>query len=116
MPASRRRALAGMCRALADGVVDLDPGADPQRAHDAMLDLAGIGPWTAGYVVMRALGDPDAWPVADLGLIRASERLGLPGDARSLAERAAAWSPFRAYGTMHLWSFLAEPVEERLAA
>jgi AraC family transcriptional regulator of adaptative response / DNA-3-methyladenine glycosylase II len=81
-----------------------------------MLDLPGIGPWTAGYVAMRALGDPDAWPVADLGLIRASERLGLSGDKRALEERAAAWSPFRAYGTMHLWSVLAQPVEETLAA
>ena len=109
MPVSRGRALRTMCRSLADGTVDLEPGAHPGAAHDALLELPGIGPWTAGYVTMRALADPDAWPIADLGLRRACERLGLPGDPRWLAARAEDWSPFRAYATMHLWSTLADP-------
>jgi len=71
--------------------------------------LPGVGPWTASYIAMRALGDPDACPVADLGLRRALERRGLAADQKSVAARAEAWRPWRAYATHHLWASLAIP-------
>ena len=65
---------------------------------ERLLAVPGIGPWTAGYIAMRALRDPDAWPSGDLGLRRAMERLGISDDD---IER---WRPWRAYAAMHLWS------------
>jgi AraC family transcriptional regulator of adaptative response / DNA-3-methyladenine glycosylase II len=107
MPQARARALIGACAALADGDVDLAPGADPDAAEAALLALPGIGPWTASYVRMRALRDPDAFPAADLGLRRALERLGADGAPRAAAARAEAWRPLRAYAAQHLWSVVA---------
>jgi AraC family transcriptional regulator of adaptative response / DNA-3-methyladenine glycosylase II len=68
-----------------------------------LMALPGIGPWTAGYIAMRALRDPDAFPAHDLGLRRA---LAPPGDClprAALEERAERWRPWRAYAAMHLW-------------
>jgi AraC family transcriptional regulator of adaptative response / DNA-3-methyladenine glycosylase II len=64
-----------------------------------LQELPGIGPWTAEYVAMRALGDPDAFPHSDLGLMQA---LQLEKPAALLA-RAEAWRPWRAYAALHLW-------------
>ncbi len=99
MPRARARALVGLCGALAAGKVRLD-GADARRA---LLALPGIGPWTAGYVAMRALGDPDVFLVEDLGVRHALRRLGGPDDARAARALAAAWSPWRSYATQYLW-------------
>jgi AraC family transcriptional regulator of adaptative response / DNA-3-methyladenine glycosylase II len=104
MPRSRGRALVGLCGALAAGDVDLSPGADPDAAEAELLALPGIGPWTASYVRLRALGDRDAFPAADLGLRRALERLGVDGSPRAAAARAEAWRPLRAYAAQHLWA------------
>jgi AraC family transcriptional regulator of adaptative response / DNA-3-methyladenine glycosylase II len=68
--------------------------------------LKGIGPWTAQYVALRAFGEPDAFPAEDLGLRRALEAAGASAEASSLRARAASWSPFRAYATLHLWNSL----------
>jgi AraC family transcriptional regulator of adaptative response / DNA-3-methyladenine glycosylase II len=106
MPAARARALIGLCAALAAGEVDLRPGADPDAAEAALLALPGIGPWTASYVRMRALRDPDAFPAADLGLRRALERLGAGGSPRAAAALAERWRPLRAYAAQHLWAQL----------
>ena len=73
-----------------------------------MLELRGIGPWTASYVAMRALGDPDAFLPSDLGVKQAIERLGHAGDRRSVAALAERWRPWRAYATQHLWASLGE--------
>ncbi|MGH9104667.1 MAG: DNA-3-methyladenine glycosylase family protein, partial [Acidimicrobiales bacterium] len=104
LPASRGRALVGLARALAEGSVDLGPGADREEAAARLLALPGLGPWTVAYVRMRALADPDAFPAGDLGLRRALERAGLPGGVREAAERAQAWRPYRAYAVQYLWS------------
>jgi AraC family transcriptional regulator of adaptative response / DNA-3-methyladenine glycosylase II len=108
MPRSRGRALVGMCVALAAGDVDLSPGADPDVAEAELLALPGIGPWTASYVRLRALGDRDAFPAADLGLRRGLERLGADGSPRAAAARAEAWRPLRAYAAQHLWAVAAQ--------
>lgn len=107
MPASRRRAVHALARALADGELTLDPGAERHEARRRLLALPGIGPWTAEYVAMRGLRDPDAFMPTDLGVRHALTGLGRdgrPAAASSLAER---WRPYRSYALQHLWGSLA---------
>jgi AraC family transcriptional regulator of adaptative response / DNA-3-methyladenine glycosylase II len=103
MPRSRAHALVGLCRAAASGELRLDAGADPAQARDALMALPGIGPWTADYVAMRALGDPDVFVAGDLGVRRALRRLGGPDDPRQAITLAARWAPWRSYATQYLW-------------
>lgn len=103
MPEARKRTIRALGAAVADGRVDLHPGAAVEEATEAMCALPGIGPWTAGYVAMRALADPDAFLPTDLGIKRAAESHGLPTDPAALTARAKAWRPWRAYALMHLW-------------
>lgn len=100
-------ALKALARVVAEGGLALDRGADWEGTVARLRELPGIGPWTASYIAMRALGDPDACPVADLGLRRALERQGISGDPKAVAARAEAWRPWRAYATHHLWASLA---------
>ena len=93
---SRAATLRALATAVASGDVVLDPTVDRQAAREQLLALPGIGPWTADYIAMRALGDPDAFPATDLVLRRI---LGSDGAAR--AER---WRPWRSYAAMHLWN------------
>lgn len=104
MPASRKRTLHGLVAALADGSVDLR--ADLATARRDLGALRGIGPWTVDSVAMRALGDPDAFLPADLGIRVAARDLGLPERERDLVARAEVWRPYRAYATQYLWSAL----------
>lgn len=106
MPRARGRALVGLARAVADGAVDLGPGADPDRTRADLLALPGIGPWTVEDIALRALADPDAFPASDLGVRRTLTRLAGADAARpaAVAARAEAWRPWRAYATLHLWS------------
>ena len=116
MPASRARALLALAAALADGELVLDAGADRDEARARLLVLPGVGPWTASYVAMRALRDPDAFLPSDLGVRHALERLGhdgRPAAAQALAER---WRPYRAYALQHLWAQLAAPAPPRRVA
>jgi AraC family transcriptional regulator of adaptative response / DNA-3-methyladenine glycosylase II len=98
---ARAHALTSLCGAVADGSLALDPGADRDATRERLLRLPGIGPWTAEYVAMRALGDPDAFPATDLGVRKALDRLG----AAAAPER---WRPWRAYAVQHLWCSLSE--------
>jgi AraC family transcriptional regulator, regulatory protein of adaptative response / DNA-3-methyladenine glycosylase II len=109
LPRRRAAALRGLARVLADGALVLDPGSDRDRVTAALRDLPGIGPWTAGYVRLRALGDPDVFPAADLGLRRAAAALGLPDRAAALARSAERWRPWRSYAAQHLWTSTTEP-------
>lgn len=106
MPASRRGALRGLADALAAGRLSLDPGVDRTAVEEQLLPIKGIGPWTASYVAMRALGDPDAFLPSDLGIRRAVERLSIDGSPLSVAALAERWRPWRAYATQHLWASL----------
>ena len=76
MPRSRALALTGLAAALASGELSLDPGAERDRAEAVLLALPGIGPWTASYIRMRALSDPDAFLPTDVGVLDALTRLG----------------------------------------
>ncbi len=117
MPATRRRTLAGLAHAVADGELDLDPGADPRELERRLLELPGVGPWTASYIAMRALGDPDAFLPTDLGVRHALAHLSQPEDRASVLTLAERWRPWRAYAVGHLWASLqhsdevAEPVQ-----
>jgi len=113
MPRSRALALTGLAAALASGDLSLDPGADRDRASAQLLALPGIGPWTVGYIRMRALSDPDAFLPGDVGVVEALARLGAVPPVRSQAVRAAAelaesWRPWRSYAVQHLWAYLEE--------
>jgi AraC family transcriptional regulator, regulatory protein of adaptative response / DNA-3-methyladenine glycosylase II len=97
---ARARTLIDLARAVADGAFVLSPGVDVERTCAALESIRGIGRWTSGYIAMRALGWPDAFPDNDLGVLRAmGETRG--ADARA---RSEAWRPWRAYAVMHLWN------------
>ena len=92
---------AATLRAIARARIDFTRADAPAR----LLALDGVGPWTAEYVAMRALSDPDAFPASDLGLRRAWERLtGEAVSAKELERRAEAWRPWRAYAALYLWT------------
>jgi len=106
MPAARRGTVRALAAALADGSLELDVGADREAVLRRLRALPGIGPWTAGYVALRALGDPDVLLSDDLGVRRAAGALGLPDNPSALRARAEAWRPWRSYATHHLWAAL----------
>jgi AraC family transcriptional regulator of adaptative response / DNA-3-methyladenine glycosylase II len=99
MPVRRRETL----RALARADLDLSPGADREQTRSALLEVPGIGPWTADYILMRALGDPDVLLPTDLGTRHGAAALGLPADPVALAAHAERWRPWRSYAQLHLW-------------
>ncbi|GAB2462570.1 AlkA N-terminal domain-containing protein [Xylanimonas ulmi] len=111
LPARGVAAVVGAATALADGSLTVDVGADADELRSALVALPGVGPWTAAYVAMRVLGDPDAWLEGDVALLAGASALGLapPPDLpagrrhRDLAARAAAWAPWRSYAAMRLW-------------
>jgi AraC family transcriptional regulator, regulatory protein of adaptative response / DNA-3-methyladenine glycosylase II len=115
MPAPRRRGLLALARALASGELVIDAGADRAEARRRMLALPGIGRWTAEYIAMRALRDPDAFPSSDLGVRHALEQLNLDGSPKSAERLAERWRPYRSYAVQHLWASL-EPSAEGSSA
>ncbi len=82
--------------------LQLDYGCDSEHACRQLQSLPGIGPWTAQYIALRALGDPNAFPASDLGLMKA---LNCDKPAR-VEEEAQGWQPWRAYAAIHLWHHL----------
>jgi AraC family transcriptional regulator of adaptative response / DNA-3-methyladenine glycosylase II len=102
-PRRRIDAMLTVHAALAAGEVDVHVGADPAELSVALQDFAGVGPWTAGYVVMRVLGDPDVLLTTDVALRKGAAALGLPSDPEALAARGAVWRPWRSYAGMYLW-------------
>jgi AraC family transcriptional regulator, regulatory protein of adaptative response / DNA-3-methyladenine glycosylase II len=131
MPLARGRTLVTLASALASGAISLDPGADWEEVGAQLVTRPGIGPWTAGYIRMRALSDPDVFLPGDVGLVRALRNLAADaaapdrrdGKARAAAELLSAaqrWQPWRSYATHYLWATLesippggAEAGEER---
>jgi len=103
MPHARGKALRGLAAAVRDGRVVFDTALGVEPLEEQLTTLPGLGSWTAQYVAMRALNEPDAFPASDLGLLRAAERLGLAKTPRELAALAESWRPWRAYAAMHLW-------------
>ncbi len=108
-PAPRRAALSGVATAIARGDLDLDAGADREEAARRLLEIRGIGRWTAAYIAMRALRDPDAFLPGDVAIRAAIVGLGGPPDARGMAALAERWRPWRSYAVHHLWASLGPP-------
>ncbi|WP_300680976.1 AlkA N-terminal domain-containing protein [Nocardioides sp.] len=109
MPRARARALGELAARLADGRIDLSRGAARDDVRSALLAVPGIGPWTADYVAMRALGDPDVFLPTDVGVRHALQRLSAP-DADIGSDAAPpepeTWKPWRSYALIHLWRSL----------
>jgi len=101
----------GALRALAEAVVDgrVDFAAPVEDVAAALAALPGFGDWTAQYIALRALGEPDAFPAGDLVLRRVAAPPGAELTPRALAARAEAWRPWRAYAVLHLWNAAAAP-------
>jgi len=108
MPRSRGRALVGLAAALAGGDVALDRGPDRDDVRRRLLELPGIGPWTADYVALRALAHPDVFLPTDIGVRNAL--VGLAHDPVAVVAGSDAWRPWRSYALMHLWNTLMPPV------
>ena len=106
VPGLRLRApvVRALAQAVATGAVRLDGSLPLADVVSALCSIRGIGPWTASIVALRALGDPDALPAADLGLRRALGRRGLLASASEVERRAERWRPWRGYATLWLWS------------
>jgi AraC family transcriptional regulator, regulatory protein of adaptative response / DNA-3-methyladenine glycosylase II len=104
MPRVRARALVTLCQALADRRLRLDRGAERDAVRASLLAMPGIGPWTADYVAMRALGHPDVFLPTDIGIRDAL--LGLRRDPAEAVRLAADWSPWRSYAQLYLWHTL----------
>ncbi|WP_433353267.1 DNA-3-methyladenine glycosylase 2 family protein [Microtetraspora malaysiensis] len=99
--------LRALAEAVVEGRIDLDGAEDVPETTAKLLTIPGIGPWTASYVALRALGDPDAWPGGDLVLKKTMQCLGIPAD------HVERWRPWRAYAALHLWSSTADPAAVR---
>jgi AraC family transcriptional regulator of adaptative response / DNA-3-methyladenine glycosylase II len=101
---SRAQTIRSLSKAVADGNVSFDAATQSDSLCSSLKAIRGIGDWTAEYVSMRALKDPDAFPATDLGLLRAFDKpVGKRIKPRELMERAEAWRPWRAYAALLLW-------------
>ena len=104
MPRARVATVLDLARALAEGAIDLSPGADWAETRTRLSAVPGVGPWTVELIAMRGLGDPDAFPATDLGVARALGRLGLTAD------EASRWRPWRSYAVQYLWATSDHPI------
>ncbi len=114
MPRARLAALRGIAAAAVSDPLLFDRAEELDAKLDRLRALPGIGEWTAQYIAMRALREPDAFPAADIGLLRAMTGRGRARLApRALLERAERWRPWRAYAAQHLWSQLGASADGR---
>ena len=109
---ARIAAIQRLAQAVLDGALDFSASAEEVIA--ALEALPGIGAWTAQYIALRALGEPDALPAADIVLRRMAANGGAPFSTRQLEMHAESWRPWRSYAVMHLWRAAAEQPTEPL--
>jgi AraC family transcriptional regulator of adaptative response / DNA-3-methyladenine glycosylase II len=109
MPGARKAALKAIAEAALDDPGLFDPGAGLDGTIARLRAVRGVGPWTAHYIALRAVREPDAFPSSDVGLLRglagAGGKRATPAE---LERRAEAWRPWRAYAAQHLWAADAE--------
>jgi len=104
LPHQRAETLARVATLFAEpGFADLDGS----TLLEQLATLRGIGPWTLSYLALRGLGDPDAFPASDLGILKAASQLGGPTTPKALIRHAECWRPWRAYAAQYLWAALA---------
>jgi AraC family transcriptional regulator of adaptative response / DNA-3-methyladenine glycosylase II len=111
-PASRINTVVGVAEALASGDLVLDVATPVDEFEANLTRLPGVGPWTAGYLAMRVLGNPDVLLTSDLVIVQSAAAFGLPGSAKELARYGERWAPWRSYAALHLWR--ARPVAASL--
>jgi AraC family transcriptional regulator of adaptative response / DNA-3-methyladenine glycosylase II len=120
MPRARAAALSAVARAVRDDPQIFGPKRSLEAAIGQLRSLSGIGEWTAQYIAMRELREPDAFPTADVGLMRAlADGEGRRPTPQQMQARAEAWRPWRAYAALHLWASegaLPEKSRDRRAA
>lgn len=100
LPASRAETIRSLARAICDGEINFEGVSDCNDFLNRLTRISGIGNWTAQYVAMRAMGEPDAFPAGDIGLMRALQL----SNPRELERRAERWRPWRAYAAVYLWN------------
>ena len=104
LPSARAHAINTLASRAASDERVFDRGADLSESIERLCELPGIGQWTANYIAMRAMREPDAFPAGDIGLLRALDLgRGRPTPAQ-LQARAQTWRPWRSYAALHLWS------------
>ena len=107
MPGARARTLSAVAQAVLDQPDLLETAQDLDDAIARLVAIPGVGPWTAHYIALRQLREPDAFPAADVGLMRAMARDGAERpNAIQLEALSQAWRPWRAYAAQHLWTSL----------
>ncbi|MGC2661633.1 MAG: AlkA N-terminal domain-containing protein [Bryobacteraceae bacterium] len=106
MPEARKRTIRGLAQAFVDNPSFFDPALTLEATVERLCAVPGIGEWTAHYIAMRALRQPDAFPAKDAGILRAFSNRGLTLSTKELIKRSEAWRPWRAYAVLHLWSSL----------
>jgi AraC family transcriptional regulator of adaptative response / DNA-3-methyladenine glycosylase II len=104
---ARAATLSALAKVVASGQINFLNGVSWEESVKQLTEIPGIGPWTAGYIAMRVLGWPDAFPHQDLGLRKALS-VKKASDALALSEK---WRPWRAYAAMQLWNLLEEQHE-----
>src|SRR2546429_1857896 len=110
MRKARRMALSSPAAAVVADPLIFGPRRSLEEAIARLRTLPGIGEWTAQYIAMRELREPDAFPAADIGLLRAmADASGRRPAPNELLARAEAWRPWRAYAALHLWAASAPP-------
>jgi AraC family transcriptional regulator of adaptative response / DNA-3-methyladenine glycosylase II len=102
-PASRINTVVGVAEAIAGGELVLDVATPVDEFEANLVRLPGVGPWTAGYLAIRVLGNPDVLLTSDLVIQQSATALGLPGTAKGLAAHGERWAPWRSYAALHLW-------------
>jgi AraC family transcriptional regulator of adaptative response / DNA-3-methyladenine glycosylase II len=103
MPGARRETLRALARAVAEEELDLDGTDDRDETLARLMTIPGVGEWTAQYVALRALGDPDAFMPTDVAVRRGARAAGIPDTPQALAAYAERWRPWRSYALIRLW-------------
>ncbi|MGA2765162.1 MAG: DNA-3-methyladenine glycosylase [Spirochaetia bacterium] len=103
VPASRARTLVAASRAILNGKLRFDGTPKPEELENDLLGIPGIGPWSAHYIFLRGLGEPDAFPESDLGIRKALDALGYPSQRAQRREAIALLSPWRGYAAIYFW-------------
>jgi len=103
---AKAKAIAGLARIHLSEPSLFEPSREARGVIERLVEIPGIGEWTAQYVAMRALKDPDAFPASDLGLRRAVSSDGDLVSSKEVEDQSKAWRPWRAYAAMHLWATL----------
>ena len=112
---ARAAAIESLAQAIVAGDLDLETAPDPDATVKGLCELPGIGAWTAQYIAMRALREPDAFPTSDLVLRKVLGGARGPASVKQLTARAEAWRPWRAYAALHLWTSPDHPSAARSA-